>query len=95
MPVAFMVQQAKASGMSDILAENVADKAVMGTDGTEIGSLHNITMDLKSGELKDVVIEPDEETSHREANLETDEAGRYRVPVQAVQAVKDYIVVQR
>ena len=89
-----MVQQAKASGMSDILAENIADKAVMGTDGTEIGSLHNITMDLKSGELRDVVIEPNEETS-REAALETDESGRYRVPVQAVQAVKDYIVVQR
>ena len=81
--------------MPDILAENLSGKAVMGSDGTELGMLYNITMDLKSGELKEVVIEPDEETSPREANLETDEAGRYRVPVQAVQAVKDYIVVQR
>jgi sporulation protein YlmC with PRC-barrel domain len=81
--------------MPDILAENLSGKAVMGSDGTELGMLYNITMDLKSGELRDVVIEPDEELSPREANLETDESGRYRVSVQAVQAVKDYIVVQR
>lgn len=81
--------------MSDILAENLSGKAVMGTDGTELGMLYNITMDLKSGELHDVVIEPDEETTFHGGDMQTDENGRYRVPVQAVQAVKDYIVVQR
>ncbi|QSG04217.1 PRC-barrel domain-containing protein [Natranaeroarchaeum sulfidigenes] len=81
--------------MSDILAENLSGKAVMGTDGTELGMLYNITMDLKSGELHDVVIEPDDETSFRGSDMQTDENGRYRVPVQAVQAVKDYIVVKR
>ncbi|MFC7113875.1 PRC-barrel domain-containing protein [Natronoarchaeum sp. GCM10025703] len=81
--------------MSDILAENLSGKAVMGTDGTELGMLYNITMDLKSGELHDVVIEPDEDTTGHGSDLRTDESGRYRVPVQAVQAVKDYIVVKR
>lgn len=81
--------------MSNILAENLSGKAVMGTDGTELGMLYNITMDLKSGELHDVVIEPDEETAPRGSDMDTDESGRYRVPVQAVQAVKDYIVVKR
>ncbi|GAA0665186.1 PRC-barrel domain-containing protein [Natronoarchaeum mannanilyticum] len=80
--------------MPDILAENLSGKAVMGSDGTELGMLYNITMDLKSGELDEVLIEPDEETT-RNVSLDTDEAGRYRVPVQAVQAVKDYIVVSR
>ena len=35
--------------MSDILAENLSGKSVMGSDGTELGLLYNITMDLKSG----------------------------------------------
>jgi len=81
--------------MSDILAENLAGKSVMGSDGTELGGLDNITMDLKSGKLHDLVIEPDEELSRRAVDLNVDDAGRFLVPVNRVQAVKDYIVVQR
>ncbi|MFD1565762.1 PRC-barrel domain-containing protein [Haloarchaeobius amylolyticus] len=81
--------------MSDILAENLSGKSVMGTDGTELGLLYNITMDLKSGSLHDLVIEPDEEISRRAVDFGSDDAGRFLVPVNRVQAVKDYIVVQR
>ncbi|SEW22828.1 PRC-barrel domain-containing protein [Natrinema salifodinae] len=81
--------------MSDILAENLSGKSVMGSDGTELGLLYNITMDLKSGKLHDLVIEPDEEVSRRAVDLSVDDAGRFLVPVNRVQAVKDYIVVQR
>ncbi|WP_435359545.1 PRC-barrel domain-containing protein [Haloarchaeobius sp. DFWS5] len=81
--------------MSDILAENLSGKSVMGSDGTELGMLYNITMDLKSGELFDLVIEPDEETPTRTIDFDQDENGRFRVPVERVQAVKDYIVVSR
>ena len=31
--------------MAEILAENLSGKAVMGSDGTELGMLYNITMD--------------------------------------------------
>ncbi|AFO57957.1 MULTISPECIES: PRC-barrel domain-containing protein [Natrinema] len=81
--------------MSDILAENLSGKSVMGSDGTELGLLYNITMDLKSGKLHDLVIEPDEELSRRAVDFDNDDAGRFLVPVNRVQAVKDYIVVQR
>ncbi|SEQ93476.1 PRC-barrel domain-containing protein [Natrinema salaciae] len=81
--------------MSDILAENLSGKSVMGSDGTELGLLYNITMDLKSGKLHDLVIEPDEELSRRAVDFDLDDAGRFLVPVNRVQAVKDYIVVQR
>ncbi|QLG50258.1 PRC-barrel domain-containing protein [Natrinema halophilum] len=81
--------------MSDILAENLSGKSVMGSDGTELGLLYNITMDLKSGTLHDLVIEPDEAISRRGVDLELNDAGRFLVPVNRVQAVKDYIVVQR
>ncbi|QSW97940.1 PRC-barrel domain-containing protein [Haloterrigena alkaliphila] len=81
--------------MSDILAENLSGKSVMGSDGTELGLLYNITMDLKSGKLHDLVIEPDEDLPARKVDFDRDDTGRFLVPVTRVQAVKDYIVVQR
>jgi sporulation protein YlmC with PRC-barrel domain len=81
--------------MPDILAENISDKAVMGSDGTELGALYNVTMDLKTGELFDLIVEPNEETPTRAIDYDRDDQGRFRVPVAHVQAVKDYIVVDR
>jgi len=80
--------------MADILAENLSGKAVMGSDGTELGRLYNISMDLKSGKLHDLLVEPDEE-SDVQLDFPLDDQGRYRIPVGRVQAVKDYIVIER
>jgi sporulation protein YlmC with PRC-barrel domain len=81
--------------MADILAENLSGKAVMGSDGTELGMLYNITMDLKSGALGDVLVTPHEDVDPGRVGFEPDDDGRIRVPVSRVQAVKDYIVVER
>jgi len=80
--------------MADILAENLSGKAVMGSDGAELGPLYNITMNLKTGELDELVVQPDEDLPAG-LDLHRDEFGRIRVPVSDVQAVKDYIVVER
>jgi len=80
--------------MPDILAENLSGKAVMGADGTELGMLYNITMDLKTGALDDLVVDPEQDTTF-DAEFELDEEGHYHIPVSRVQAVKDYIVVDR
>ncbi|NIS30165.1 MAG: photosystem reaction center subunit H [Actinobacteria bacterium] len=80
--------------MPEILAENLSGKAVMGSDGTELGMLYNITMNIKTGELKDLIVEPHEETAF-DSNFDLDEDGRFHVPVHRVQAVKDYIVIER
>ncbi|WP_129112769.1 PRC-barrel domain-containing protein [Halegenticoccus tardaugens] len=81
--------------MADILAENLSGKAVMGSDGTELGMLYNITMNLKTGTLHDLVVDPHEAISPKKTPFEQDEEGRLNVPVGRVQAVKDYIVIQR
>lgn len=81
--------------MADILAENLSGKDVMGADGTELGMLYNITMDLKTGRLADLVVEPHESLDVSASGFEVGEHGRLRVPVRQVQAVKDYIVVQQ
>jgi sporulation protein YlmC with PRC-barrel domain len=80
--------------MAEILAENLSGKAVMGSDGTELGMLYNITMDIKSGGLRDLVVEPHEAVADQ-LSFERNEAGNYHVPVDRVRAVKDYIVVDR
>jgi sporulation protein YlmC with PRC-barrel domain len=94
-PVEFIYEQSVTGGMPDILAENLSGKAVMGSDGTELGMLYNITMNLKTGTLADLVVEPDEQIDPDDVDFPTDEEGNFELPVQRVQAVKDYIVVQR
>ena len=79
--------------MPEILAENLSGKDVMGTDGAELGSLYNITMDLNSGRLRDLVIDANEALG--ETDFERDETGRLLVPVSHVQAVKDHMIVER
>lgn len=81
--------------MSEILAENLSGKSVMGADGAEIGMLYNITMDIKSGELHDLVITPNDDVTAANLDFELDDENRLRMPVNRVQAVKDYIVVTR
>ncbi|KAB1193190.1 photosystem reaction center subunit H [Haloferax sp. MBLA0076] len=81
--------------MADILAENLSGKAVMGSDGTELGMLYNITMNLKSGSLNDLLVQPNEQVAPARVAFDRDESGRFKIPVNRVQAVKDYIVVQR
>lgn len=79
--------------MSAILAENLSEKTVVGSDGAELGVLYNVTMDLKTGELHDLMVEPVD--SAPELDVERDEQGRLLIPVTRVQAVKDHIVVSR
>ena len=75
-----------------VLAENLSGKAVMGSDGSELGTLYNITMDLKTGALHDLLVDPNVEVA---SDYETDDENLLHVPVGNMQAVKDYIVVNQ
>lgn len=77
------------------MAENLSGKSVMGADGSELGMLYNITMDVHSGRLRHLLVAPDEDDPPEGVAFEQDDAGRFKVPVGNVQAVKDYIIVQR
>jgi len=79
--------------MAEILAENLSGKAVIGTDGKRLGMLYNITMEMKSGNLSDLLVDPDEDV--RNLDFERDDHGHYRVPVSRVRSVGDHIVVDR
>lgn len=81
------------SRMAAILAENLSEKTVVGSDGAEVGTLYNVTMDLKSGELANLLVEPVDGAP--DLDVEADEHGRFLIPVARVQAVKDHIVISR
>ena len=93
--MAFNTVARNRASMVEILAENLSGKAVMSADGTELGDLYNITMNLESGELNHLLVSPHEQLRADRVGFEFDETGRLRVPVGNVQAVKDYIVVAR
>jgi len=79
--------------MAELLAENLSGKAVMGSDGAELGMLYNITMDIDTGRLNNLVIDPAE--SVHPGEFDTDEQGHLLVPVGGVRAVKDHMIVDR
>jgi len=79
--------------MAEILAENLSGKAVMGTDGAELGMLYNVTMNLETGRLEDLVINPEE--GYDPTAFDTDAEGRPLIPVRQVKAVKDHMIVDR
>jgi sporulation protein YlmC with PRC-barrel domain len=79
--------------MSKVFARNLLfNKQVMATDGTEIGTLSNVIMEIKGGNIIDLMITPN-------PNFDT---SRYRktdnyilMPFDAVSAIKDYIIVDK
>ncbi|WP_406660111.1 PRC-barrel domain-containing protein [Methanolobus sp. ZRKC3] len=78
--------------MANVFAKNLSSKQVMATDGTEIGILFNIVMDVKTGNLINLIVKPDMslDTSRYQAD------GQYiMLPFESVRAIKDYIVVDK
>lgn len=80
--------------MVEILAENLSDKNVVGSDGAELGTLYNVTMSVKTGQIHDLLVEPGNNVP-RDVDFPQDETGHFRIPVDRVQAVKDHVVVTR
>lgn len=78
--------------MPPILASNLVEKSVMTNDGKQLGELYNVTMDLKTGELSDFVVDPGGEIEHGD-RYPIDGNGRYRVPADRIRGVSDYVTV--
>ncbi len=79
--------------MSTVFARNLLfNKQVMATDGTEIGTLSNIIIESKGGNIIDLMITPN-------PNFDT---SRYKkvdnyilMSFDSVSAIKDYIIVDK
>ncbi len=78
--------------MAKIFAKHLSDRKVVTTDGAAIGTLYNITIDLKTGRLVELVVKPDPA-----ANISgyTAEDGFIMLPFECVRAVQDFIAIDK
>lgn len=81
----------------EIFAREMSDKTVVDSNGSVVGELHNVTMNFKTGQLENLLVNPDgsptEQQRHRSKYRSTDE-GRYIIASEDVQNVGDQILVE-
>jgi sporulation protein YlmC with PRC-barrel domain len=81
--------------MGSILAGTLKDMRVMRSDGTEFGEVYNLTMDLATGGLVHLIVDPDDANAPYDTDLELDGHGRFLVPMERITAIRDYIIFER
>ncbi len=78
--------------MARIFAKNLSKKNVMSSDGSVIGVLYNIVMDVQTGKLVNLVVKPDMSVDKSRYQMD----GNYvLIGFSAVRAVRDFIVVDK
>lgn len=75
-----------------ILENELRGKTVMSEGGLFLGVLRNVTMDIKTGELKNMLIEPSEDIDTRLYHL--DDKGHIILEFDTVKSVRDVIIVK-
>ncbi|HNY33369.1 MAG TPA: PRC-barrel domain-containing protein [Methanothrix soehngenii] len=76
--------------MGKVFSGSIAGKEVVNIDGAVLGVLENMTLDVKTGKLVDLVIKPDKELNKTKYR----EGGRFvLIPFTSVVAIKDYVVI--
>jgi sporulation protein YlmC with PRC-barrel domain len=76
----------------EIFAKNLSNKQVMGSDGTDLGTLYDLIVDANTGDILDLMVKPDPDLNIQEFRVEND---FLLLPFDSVRAIKDYIVVDR
>lgn len=79
--------------MSKVFARNLLfNKQVMATDGTEIGTLSNVVVEIKGGNVIDLMVSPNpafDISRYRKAD------NYILIPFSSVSAIKDYIIIDK
>lgn len=79
--------------MSRILSKELQGRTVVSEEGKMFGKVLDITADLGTGELINIVVEPTKYVKTHFENLISDERGRILLPFSAVQAVGDFVLI--
>lgn len=77
--------------MEQVLASSLSGYSVMTTTGSELGELENITVDLQTGELEYLRVDPN---GHDTGGFQETDDGYVLVPADAVSAKNDYLLVE-
>ncbi len=78
--------------MAKILASELAGKEIVTEKGIVVGRLDNIILDLKSGELLEMIVKPDKDLNRSRYR---EEGKMVIIPFEALlpDAIKDFIVI--
>jgi len=77
--------------MRTVLANQLSNVRVVSTDGREVGTLQNITLDTTTGELQTVVINSDVQEIF---GVERDSDGDIRLPASLIESMRDHLTIQ-
>lgn len=77
--------------MPKVAASRIRDRMVVTSQGHEVGLLFDLVADEKTGKLVALVVEPT--TEEMREMLLTDKEGLVLIPVTALRAIRDFIVV--
>jgi sporulation protein YlmC with PRC-barrel domain len=75
----------------NISEDKLRGKTVMSEEGLYLGILRNSTVDEKTGELLNILIEPSEDVDPRLYHL--DQQGHIVFPFSSIKSVKDVIII--
>jgi len=73
-----------------VFLQDLMNKKVVDSDGTEIGSLHSITADAETGFLQKIFVKPSLELDTSRFKKQSD---FIVIPFEAVSAVRDVVVI--
>ena len=77
--------------MSQIMVKSLSGKTVVSIDGAKLGTLHNITINQKTGDILDIIIKADPTYNSTRYKLE----GTYvKIPFSDVKNIGDYIILE-
>lgn len=74
-----------------ILENELRGKTVMSEEGLYLGILRNATVDDKTGELLNILVEPSDDVDPRLYNL--DKQGHLLFPFGSIKSVKDVVII--
>ncbi|HIH40339.1 MAG TPA: PRC-barrel domain containing protein [Halobacteria archaeon] len=73
-----------------VFAKSLSNKEIVSQDGRKIGLLYNLTVDLDTGDIIDLVVQPDKSLNTKKYRMD---GSLILIPFKAVRSIKEYIVV--
>lgn len=77
--------------MQTVLASTLSNTRVLSTDGQELGTLDNFTVDTASGKLEEIILETDKKELF---GRERDRDGCIRLPASLIESMRDHLVIR-
>lgn len=76
--------------MPEVLASTLSDKRVLGAHGETLGTVYNVTIEPRTGQLRNVLVDPDQTPPPK---FQLTRHGHVRIPADSIVGVDEYVVV--